>query len=130
MTKTAKDFKGVDIREVWDFRLSTACPAIYNSRETWQVEITSNISRDYDPEKPDTLTAPLEVHDTGIPVDRDNLADPAAIAACYEWLYSVRDNYARDNIEELKPVVAEINRKNIEAAELQSKLVALQAEGK
>lgn len=94
-----------DIREVWDYRLSTAVPTIYNQDgENWRVEIHSK------GENNDVL----EAHDTGIPsTPMDNWNDEA-LDACYAWLRTVRDKYSLPDIEERKPLVAAINKANAE----------------
>ncbi len=100
MSKTKKNFAGVNILEVWDYRLSTAKPDIYNSGKTWRVEINS---------KSGDINEPLEVHDTGILVEHGDAYDSEKIKKCFEWLLTVRDKYALPNIEELKPKVALFN---------------------
>jgi len=138
---------GVNTREVWDFRLSTATVRIMRQK-TWIVEIWSKTLPDYHPERvvsdcdgetgepipgterkvPETPPAePLQVHDTKIPVEKGDDHDRKKISVCFEWLKSVRDDYALPNIEELKPVVAEINRINAELAEVQAGLTPVEA---
>jgi hypothetical protein len=61
---------------------------------------------------------PLESHDTGIEVETGDEYDTTKVSKCYEWLHSVRDKYALDNIEELKPHVAKIEEANRALSEL------------
>lgn len=114
----SKEFQGVDIKEVWDFRLSTAVPAIHNGGGTWVVEIWSKINPDYDPTDPSTLAKPLEIFDTGIVTTEGDEHDAEKYKVCYEWLYSVRDKYSLPAIEEMKPHVAKINAANAALAQL------------
>lgn len=109
--------EGKEIREVWDFRLSSASPLIIREG-TWKVQIWDKNNPDYDPENPQTLSAPLEEHDTGIAVERNDYHDTDKVKICYEWLLTVRDKYALPNIDELKPLVAKINEANTKLAEL------------
>lgn len=99
--------EGKSIREVWDWRLSRGMPILYNSGDTWIVKITANDG-----------SGVLEEYDTGILTKDKNGKtdnhDAKAIAACYDWLRSVRDKYSRDHIELRKPVVALINHANDE----------------
>lgn len=114
--KTSEDFNGENVREVWDFRLSTAHPLLRNDiGDTWKVQIWANDNPDYDPEKPDVLAEPLEVYDTEIPIDKNDHHDTGKVAECFAWLHSVRDKYSRDHIELRKPVVALINAANDKA---------------
>lgn len=107
----SKKPSGVDVKEVWDWRLSKAQPINYNSGDTWIVKIVANDG-----------SGVLEEHDTGIPTkDKDgyrNTHDLKAVAACHEWARSVRDKYSRDNLELRKPVVALINAANRSINEL------------
>lgn len=112
--KPTKKFNGVDMREVWDYRLSTAVPTIYR-RDTWQVEITSKGPN----------PKPLAVHDTGIPVEPDDTHDREKISACYEWLYQQRDQFALPDIEERKPIVKRIHELAAQRAELEQQLEGL-----
>ena len=110
---------GKDIREVWDWRLSVGSPILYNNGPTWVVRIFANDG-----------SGILEEHDTGIPaVNEDGKRDPhdtAAVAECFKWLKSVRDNYSREHIDLRKPVVAMINAANRRAAEInQQRLIAI-----
>ena len=107
-----------NIREVWDYRLSTACPTIDRSSGYWVVKIYSKTNPDYDPENPSTLALPLEEFDTGIEYELGDEYDVEKLTVCYEWLLSVRDNYAYDDIEKMKPIVAKINEENAKLAEL------------
>jgi hypothetical protein len=108
-----KKFKGVQILEVWDFRLSVAHPLIRNDiGDTWLVQVWANSNPDYDPEKPDDAAQPLEVFDTKIPCETGDHWDAEKMKICYEWLRSVRDKYARDHIELRKPVCRMINDAN------------------
>ena len=119
-SKKAADFKGVDIREVFDFRLSLGAAFLFNSGEFWAVKIISNTSPDDGPET-------LAEHITDVPTT--TVPDAEGIKACYAWLHSVRDNIARDHIELRKPVVALINASNVEAGKLTAKADAAKAGG-
>lgn len=104
-----KEFEGANIREVWDFRLSTAVPHIVRvPGGNWVVEIHSKVDGG----------KPLKTHDTGLPTEKGDLWDKTKIIPCFEWLYSVRDEYALGNIEELKPIVKTINEANAKLAEM------------
>ena len=118
-------FAGVNIREVWDFRLSTAVPHIDTRGGTWVVNICSRNNPDSVDGK--AVQAPLESFDTGIASEKGDSYDPAKVAACYDWLLSVRDKYSLDNIEELKPIVAKINAANARQVELAAALTAASA---
>ena len=107
-----------NIREVWDYRLSTAVPTIYRDSGTWVVKIYAKENPDYDPAKPEALAQPLAEHDTGIEAVEGDEYDPDKLRPCFEWLLSVRDEYALDDIEELKPIVKKINEANAKMAEL------------
>lgn len=111
-----KTFNGLDIREVWDYRLSTAVPQIDRRGGTWVVQVWAKNAPDFDPTDPSTLAKPLAEHDTGIPATPGDEHDAEKVKACYAWLYSVRDQYSRPDIEELKPHVAAINAANRELA--------------
>lgn len=105
---TKKVIDGTDVRQVWDWRLSTAQPINFNNGETWVCKIIANDG-----------SGVLEEHDTGIPTVKNgkrDFHDYEAVKACHEWAYSVRDKYSRPNIEELKPRVAEINAENARLA--------------
>ena len=110
--------KGEAIREVWDWRLSTACPMLFNSGDTWVVKIMANDG-----------SGVLEEHDTGHPTGEHNPHDTKAIAKCYDWLRTVRDKYSRDHIELRKPVVALINNANREINAIMGDAVAAKAAG-
>ena len=116
----SKTFAGLNIREVWNFRLSTAAPVIDRRSGTWVVHIYAKNNPDYDPADPSTVAQPLESYDTGIPATPGDGYDAAKVAACYEWLYGVRDKYARPDIEELKPAVAKVEAANAALAEAQA----------
>jgi hypothetical protein len=110
-----KKFEGVDIKEVWNFRLSTAVPQINRDGGTWVVAIYAKSNPDYvEGGKP---AEPLEVHDTGIPSEPGDHHDVDKVKKCFEWLYSVRDKYALPEIEELKPAVAKIELANSKLVE-------------
>ena len=118
--KKATDFKGVEIREVFDFRLSKGAAFLFNSGEYWAVKIISNTS-------PDGAAETLAEHVTDV---RAKVLPPeVGVAACYAWLHSVRDNHERDNIELRKPVVALINASNTEASKINSAANAAQGAG-
>ena len=103
------------ILEVWDYRLSHAQPINYrgqipvqNEDGEWGLDDHPNwiaviYSQDDDP-------TPLEIHDTGIPLEAGDLHDGPGLDACYKFYRSVRDKYSRENIEELKPLVANIRK--------------------
>ena len=110
--------QGKDIREVWDFRLSSAVPQIDRRSGAWVVNIYSKTNPDYDPEDPTTLAAPLESHDTGIAFEEGDERDESKVIVCYEWLLTIRDKYTLPDIEERKPLVALINKANAALAAL------------
>ena len=110
--------EGVHIREVWDFRLSSAVPGIDTRSGTWVVSIYAKENPDYDPDNSATLALPLEIHDTGIKSVFGDEYDKAKVSVCFEWLKSVRDKYSLDNIEELKPLVKDVNEENAKLSEL------------
>lgn len=111
-----KTFEGVDIREVWDWRLSDYVPVLDNTGETWLVKLIPVKNAEFDP---NTGHAKAHiVHDTGIKATEGDTHDREKIKICYEWLYSVRDKYARKDIEELKPAVKKINQDNNELGRL------------
>ena len=107
--KKATDFKGADIREVFDFRLSKGAAFLFNSGEHWAVKIISNTSPNGEPDI-------LAEHVTDVQTGPGT--DGKGIAACYAWLHSVRDQFERDHIELRKPVVALINASNTEAVKI------------
>ena len=104
--------KGVNIEEVWDYRLSNATPVLHNSGEFWRVDIH--------PVR-DGTGEPLESHVTDIPCTKGDTHDPVKIAACYDWLRTVRDKYSRDDIDEIKPLIAKYRNAQ---AKLHAKLAA------
>ena len=106
-----KQFEGVDIREVWNFRLSTAVPTIHREGGTWVVHIHSKVDGG----------EPLESHDTGIEAVSGDQFNKDNLIACYKWLYSVRDKYALEDIEERKPHVAQIEEVNKILAQMGAK---------
>ena len=111
-----KKFTGKNIREVWDFRLSIGCPNLFNSGETYIGKIFAN-------EPVDGVQEILAEFDTEIKTKGDDGRPAnldAAMVKYYEWLYSIRDKYSRDYIEERKPVVALINAANVKANRLHS----------
>lgn len=114
--------QGKNIREVWDFRLSRAVPVIDRRGGTWVVQIWAKTNPDYNPKDPSTLARPLEVYDTGIPAEDGDEYNTDKVKVCYEWLKTVRDNYSLDDIEDRKPIVAQINEAN-------DKLAAMNAQG-
>ena len=101
------------ILEVWDYRLSTAQPMNYRGgipgvdkegkllhqpTGTW-------IACVYSQGKDNEL---LECHDTGVKVVEGDLHDGKGLDACFKFYRSVRDKYSHEEIEDLKPIVAEI----------------------
>lgn len=98
-----KTFEGVNIREVWDFRLSQGNPVLYCNGPTWVIKIWSNAEGRL-----------LKEHDTEILTkgNADDLTDYKSIGECYKWLYSVRDKYSIKDIDKIKPKVAVINAEN------------------
>ena len=106
----------MNIREVWDHRLSTATPVIDRTDGTWVVKIYSKTNPDY--VEGAAPVAPLATHDTGIEFTDGDEYDTDKLKTCYEWLRSVRDTYALPDIEERKPLVAKINAANEALAEL------------
>lgn len=104
----AKKYQGVDIREVWDWRLSIAQPILFNNGEIWIIRIYAN-------EAADGESALLEEIETDIPTAGVSIIEGQQ--RCYPMLREIRDKYSRDNIDELKPKVAAINAANRAAAE-------------
>ena len=108
--------KGIDIKEVFDYRLSTASVFIDRRSGAWVCVVASKNNPDHvegnEPAKP------LETYDTGIKVTKGDAYDTAKIKVCFEWFLSIRDKYALPNIEELKPHVAKINAANKALADL------------
>jgi len=137
MSKKAKDFKGLDIREVWDFRLSHGSPILFNSGEFWVIKVFAN-----DPENeawkdhpgreefetPDgnVVRVVLEEIVTDIPTHGTTIQEGQQ--NCYPYLYEIRDKYSRSNIELRKPVVKLINDSNRKASELNAKADAVLAD--
>lgn len=112
-----------NIKEVWDYRLSTAVVMIDRSGGTWVVKIFSKNNPDYDPAKPKyTAAQPLEVFDTGIAWEENDEYDKDKLEVCFNWLLDVRDEYALSNIEELKPLVKMLDTANRNLAELEKNL--------
>lgn len=106
---------GKHIREVWDYRLSEATPLIDRRSGTWRCQIWSKNSPDFvDGAQP---AEPLEEHDTGIPSEPNDAYDEAKLKVCFEWFLAKRDQYARPDLEEIKPLVAQINEANAKLAE-------------
>jgi len=105
--KKANDFKGIDILEVFDWRLSIGNPILFNAGEFWEVKIMAN-------DAPDGESIELDHHVTDVPGTTDPY-DQKGITACYAWLHSVRDSYSCDNLELRKPIAAMINSANREA---------------
>ena len=107
------------ILEVWDYRLSTAEPLNYRGQipveqedGSWKLEDYPNwVACVYDQGE---RGEPLEIHDTGVPVEKGDLHDGKGLDACFKFYRSVRDNYSREDIEELKPEVAVIRKFDIE----------------
>jgi len=119
----AKKFEGKDIKEVWDYRLSKACPVIERG-ETWVVNIYSKSNKDFNGNH---VIEPLESYDTGIKSEPFDAQDTKKVARCYEWLYKVRDNYSLPDIEKRKPLVAKINAANKAAAAVSEELAKMGA---
>jgi len=97
-----KSYRGVQTREVWDFRLSTASPVLHNSGKTWRIDIHPLV---------DGTGTPLESIETDIPVEKGEKGLIKGQAACFAILRTMRDKYSHPDIEELKPVAAAINAK-------------------
>jgi hypothetical protein len=114
------EIKGVDIREIWNHRLSRAVPCIDRRGGTWVAQIWAKSNPDFKPG--DTPAVPLESFDTGVPAVVGDEHDREKICVCYDWLKSRREEYSLPNIEELKPLVAEIEVKNQELHALNAKL--------
>lgn len=116
-----KKILGIDIREVWDFRLSIGSPILYQDGDTWIVRVWAN-----DPG--DETKVLLAEHDTGVETNGDPYQSEGVIA-CFKWLYSVRDEFSRDNIEHRKPVVAMINAANDQASKINAERAEAQQAG-
>ena len=114
-------YEGKNILEVWDFRLSNGSPVLYADGDTWIVKVHA-----INPGNKRCVV--LEEHDTKIPTT-GNIHDEAAIAACYEWLRSVRDKHSRDHIEERKPIAKAINDANAKANAINAEALAAKAAG-
>lgn len=99
-------YKCEDIREVWDYRLSSAVPHMDRRGGTWLVVVCAKTGGE------------LEVFDTGLPVEDGDINDKQKLNVCYEWLRSVRHKYALPNIKQMKPLVKIINQANDELATL------------
>lgn len=112
-----KMYEGKDIREVWNFRLSEGSPILYNNGKYWRAVI-------YAKKAPDGESVILAEHTTDVPVADVTLEEGQA--ACYKWLYSVRDKFALPGIELRKPVVAKIEAANERINQLMT--MAAQAE--
>lgn len=119
-----KQLPGVNIKEVWNSRLSSATPLIDRRSGTWVCQVWSKTNPDYDPADPSTLSTPIETHDTGIPHTDGDEYDAEKLRVCFAWFYSVRDKYALPNIEDRKPVVALIEEANATASALDGKIQA------
>lgn len=111
------DLKGVNILEVWDFRLSKASPILYDSGKNWVVKIFAKDG-----------SGLLAEHETDV-ATTGNPRDPAGVIACYEFLKSIRDDYSLDHIEQRKPVTRLINAANAEASEINGLALAAEIEG-
>lgn len=100
------------ILEVWDYRLSTAQPMNYkglpkipgmdeklweDAKDKWCGVIFSQ----------DEKREALEIFNSGVKAEVHH-TDADMPDSIYEFYRSVRDKYSRENIEELKPHVAEI----------------------
>lgn len=118
---------GINIKEVWDYRLSTAVPVIDRTGGTWVVKIYSKSNPDYDPADPATLSAPVEQHDTGIKAVNGDEYDSNKVKVCYTWLKAVRDKYSRPDIEKLKPLAAKSAQLQKEYAEITAGMNRIQA---
>lgn len=108
------ELQGIDIREVWDYRLSTATPLIDRRSGTWVAQVWAKSNTDYDPANPAT---PLKEYDTGLLAESGDQFNADKLKVCYEWFLSVRDEFSRDDIEEIKPLVAQINEATAKLAQ-------------
>ncbi|MGD2065561.1 MAG: hypothetical protein PVI43_00140 [Candidatus Bathyarchaeota archaeon] len=96
MNKSAEDFNGTHIHEVWDSRLSKAAPTIYNPEGgTWFCRIHAHDG-----------SGVLAEYDTGIKVVPGDDDDRSAFKEIYAWLHSVRDEFSRDDIDEQKEILS------------------------
>lgn len=99
---------GINTREVFDYRLSTVTPQIYQDNipggvdgPTWIIHLYSKATGEL-----------LESHDTGIPREKGDGHNRDKIKVCFEWIKSVRDKYSLPDIGKLKPKVAIIRELN------------------
>jgi len=113
-----KEFAGVNTLEVWDFRLSVGSPVLYANGEFWKVCVYANNPGDKD-------RVVLAEHTTDVKTNGD-VHDVKGIRACYAWLHTIRDKFARDHIELRKPIAKAINGANAKANAINAE--ALQAE--
>jgi len=128
--------QGVNIREVWDYLLSSAVTLIVREGGTWVCQIWAKSNPDYinTPERTvydydeegepiegteriiaavrNKPALPLETHDTGIKFEKGDQLNPEKLIPCFEWFKSRRDDYALPNIEELKPKFAIVRHIN------------------
>lgn len=132
--KTAKDFKGEEIEEVWNFRLSHGSPILFNSGKTWVIKVFAtdpfNEAWEGHPgleviETPDgpTQRVVLEEIATDIPTAGTTIEEGQR--QCYPYLYEIRDKYSRSNIELRKPVVAMIEESRKRRAEVDAEVAQL-----
>jgi len=80
------DIIGENIKEVWDYRVSTATPIINTSTGNWVCEVWS---------QSDSNNQLLESFDTKIKVEPADHSDRAKLVVCFKWFKSVRDKYTR-----------------------------------
>lgn len=114
---TGRRYPGVNIREIWDYRLSSAVPCIDTTGGTWVAQVWRKENIPFDPANPEhTLATPLETYDTGIKTTLNDSKDCDKVSACYVWLITVRDKYSLPDIEERKPLVKKINQMNAQLA--------------
>ena len=102
------EIRGYNIKEVWDKKLSTAEPLIVRENGTWKCCV-------YDK---GVSSVPLETHDTGLPHVTGDEYDCEKLKVCFEWFKSVRDKYADEKIEEMKPFLATIRQAEGELHEM------------
>lgn len=108
--------KGINIKEVFDFRLSTASVFIDRRGGTWVCVVASKNNPDYvEGAKP---AEPLETYDTGIEAVDGDEYDTEKVKVCFEWFKSIRDKYSLKDIEKRKSLVAKINAANQALADL------------
>ena len=103
-----------NIREVWDYRLSTASVYIDRRGGTWVCVVVSKSNPDF--VEGAEAAKPLETFDTEIEATKGDAFDDKKLDACFEWFKSIRDKYALPNIEKLKPDVKLINEANARLA--------------